>query len=109
MSQKYDLRMRAPSIGGGFEPWAIASLFCSPLGSGLPDPTGKICKLFPKYENDELSIQDLEGTFLKQIERDSAILPIAHFGLQWYLSPGVKRDSISPLVSIIRFDDLELE
>jgi hypothetical protein len=105
----YDIRIRNPSVGGGVEPWGLGILFCSPLGSKLPDPSGKICQMLEKYENNQLDDEELSKLFFKSIEDDSAVIPISHYGIQWYISSGIKQESISPLISVVRFDDLELE
>lgn len=108
-SQKYDIRMRSPSIGGGFEAWGINSLFCSSIGSGLPDPSGQICNLVNQFESDDLEEAKLAELFYEIVDRDSAIIPISHSGVQWYLSPEINLESVSPLVSVVRLDDLELK
>jgi hypothetical protein len=105
----YDIRIRGTSIGGGFEPWNININFCSQVGINLPDPTGEICKLLAKYEQDNINDEYLSKRFFELIQTDSVILPISHYGLQWYISSGINTQSISPLICIIRFDDLELE
>jgi hypothetical protein len=108
-NQSYDIRIRAPSVGGGIEAWGLDVVFCSPIGSRLPDPSGGVCKLISDYENDIIDEKVLSDQFLKIIDIDSAVIPISRFGMQWYVSGGFKKDSLSPLISVIRFDDLEMD
>lgn len=108
-SPEYDIRIKHPSIGGGVEAWGLEVLFCSQLGANFPDPTNRICNMLKTYEKDQLDDTTLANSFFEFIENDAAIIPISHHGLNWYLSPGIEQDSLSPLVSVIRFEDLELE
>lgn len=104
----YDIRMSTPSVGGGVEAWLIDVLFCSKLNAHLPDPTGAICDLVDKYEEDLVTEEQLTEKFLRLIEDDAALFPITHLGGTMYLSKDVSLKSISPLISVIRFDQLEI-
>ena len=108
-NQRYDVRILAPSIGNGVEAWGIDVIFFSSVGVNFPDPSGRVKKMLTEYENDKLSDQGLTDQFLAAVDEDSAILPISHFGLQWYISSGINTNSISPLISIVKFDQVELE
>ena len=108
-SQNYDVRVLGPSVGSGVESWAINVIFFSTVGINLPDPSGRVKKMLTEYENDKLTDQELTDQFLSAVEEDSAILPLNHTGLQWYISPGINTKSISPLISVARFDQVELE
>lgn len=105
----YDIRIMNPSVGGGVEAWGLDVIFFSISGAYLPDPSGRVKQMLLKYEKDQLTDQELTEEFLSTIEEDSAILPISHFGLQWYISSQISTRSISPLISVIRFDQTELE
>ena len=104
----YDIRIRNPSIGSGVEAWGIDVIFFSPIGINLPDPSGRVKKMLVEYEHDKLTDQELTDQFNTVVEEDAAILPIGHFGVQWYIK-GINAKSISPLISIIRFDQVEIE
>lgn len=108
-NQDYDVRLLAPSVGSGVEAWGIDVIFFSPVGVNLPDPSGRVKNMLSDYENDKITDQELTDNFLEAVDEDSAILPISHLGLQWYISSGINTSSISPLISIIRFDQVELE
>lgn len=105
-SGAFDLRLRGTSIGGGVEAWSLDVLFCSLIGPNYPDPTGQICDLIGKYENDQLDDRGLEKTFLEIIDQDAAVVPISHFGIQLYLSPAINRESLNPTLNVMRFDQL---
>ena len=104
-----DLRM----VGGQpAEEWSLgesAFLFCTDFPPKFPDPSGHICKLVGDYENDKIDEKGFTQSFFSIIDGDSAIIPISHFGVQLYLTPGVNRDSISPLMCVMRFEDVQLE
>ena len=108
-SQEYDLRMRGTSVGGAADAWEIDVLFCSIIGSNLPDPELNICRLISEYQNDKISDVEFQNSFLKLVDNDSAIVPISHFGNEMYLGPTIKANSISPALNVIRFDQLEME
>jgi hypothetical protein len=108
-SQNYDFRIGGTSVGSGVEAWGVDMIFFSPVGPNLPDPSGRVKKMLSEYENDKLTDEDLTNQFLSIVEEDAAILPISHFGIQWYISSGINTKSISPLINIIRFDQVELE
>lgn len=105
----YDIRIRGSSIGGGVEAWGLGVVFCSKVGNMFSDPTKTICKLVSDYENDLIDDNELAKRFLNQVEEDSTIIPISHYGLQMYISENISQSSISPLISVMRFDDLVLD
>lgn len=109
VNANYDLRISGPSTGGSFEAWNVSANFCSPVGVNFPDPTGQVCKMLSEYELDKLTEIQLVNQFYETIKRDSAIFPISHFGLQWYIGQGIDTESISRLINVIRFDDLLLD
>lgn len=108
-NQKYDLRFLGPSIGAGVEAWSIEVTFFSPIGMNLPDPSGRVKKILQDYDSEKITEQELTDQFIAIVEEDSALLPIGHSGLKWYISPHIDTRSISPLISVIRFDQLELK
>ena len=107
-NQSFDLRMGSTSIGHGVEPWGIEIIFCSDLGIKLPDPSKRIASLVNQFENGAMDLEEFKKIFFNQIREDSAILPISHFGVQLFLSDSIYRKSLSPRLSIIRFDQLGL-
>jgi len=106
--EQFDIRLRGASVGGGAEAWGLKMIFCSELGPKLPDPSGEVCRLIEKYEEDLLSDEEFSERFAYVVDSDSAIIPISNYGIQLYLSQSIDRRSLSPALSIIRFDQLEL-
>lgn len=107
-SFKYDVRIRGSSIGGGVEPWGLFVIFCSSMGIRYPDPSATICPMVENYENGELSLEQLVNQFLGTVGQEYAILPVSHYGVQLFVSDHIDTDSLSPLMSTIRFDQLRL-
>lgn len=105
----YDIRMGSASIGGGVEPWAIDVLYCSDFGPRLPDPDGEVCDLLPKLRNGGITLEDLPSQFELANSRGKSVLPVAHYGITMFVSPGIDRESVSPLISVLRFDELRME
>ncbi|HAG91517.1 MAG TPA: hypothetical protein DCL41_06580 [Bdellovibrionales bacterium] len=105
----FDIRLRSSSVGKKLEPWGIGVVFCSNLGIRLPDPSGKICALVKSYEQNQLSEKDFESQFFETIDADCAIIPMSHYGLQLYISPYINQNSIHPTLSVMKFDQLEID
>ena len=104
-----DIRIPNPAIGVALEAWGISSFFCSFLGGNLPDPSGRIRRLVEIFETGEITEQEFTTQFGASVSEDSAVLPLGHYGLQFYLSPEIRESSLSPLLSIVRFEDLEIK
>ena len=109
IDQKYDIRIRGSSIGGGVEGWVLEIDFCSPVGVNFPDPSGRVCDLVSKFEKDLISQEELKNQFFDYVEDDAAILPVSHYGVQLYLSSSIDRSSLSPNISVMRIDQIRLE
>lgn len=108
INKDYDIRIRGSSIGGGVEAWGLFVAFCSPFGINFPDPSGRVCEMIQKYDRDEIDDKILTENFLDAVESDSAILAVSHYGIQMFLSDEIDLESISPMMSIMRFDQLDL-
>jgi len=106
--KSYDLRLVGPSVGGGVEAWVIDVMFCSKFNASFPDPSNKICALINEYNMNKIDDSELSNSFLNTIESDAAILPFSHFGVQLYVSDNINIKSISPTMSVLRFDQIEL-
>ncbi len=107
-NKNYDFRIRGSSIGGGVEAWGLYVSFCSSMGINFPDPNGSICKLIQEYENDALSDEELSDQFLKTVNKEAAILPVSHYGVQLFLSDHLDTSSFSPLLAIMKFDKIRI-
>ncbi|MGE5085445.1 MAG: ABC transporter substrate-binding protein [Bacillota bacterium] len=109
MSDKYDIRFHGSSIGGGPEAWGLGVVFCSEIGLKFPDPSGRVCNAVEDYEKGKTSDQEFSDEFNQAVFDDVSVIPITHYGVMMYLSYDIKRDSMSPLISVLRFEQLELE
>jgi hypothetical protein len=107
-NRKFDLRIRGSSVGGGVEPWGVFILFCSSVGINFPDPSGTICKLASDYESDLISEEDLTKKVLASVEDESALLPVSHYGVKLLLSDSIQTDTLSPALSIMKFDQISI-
>jgi hypothetical protein len=108
-SRDYDLRIIGTSIGGSASPLSIEFVFCSIIGSQLPDPSGRVCGLLDDFAKEKVELLEFEKKFLEIVDDDAAIVPISHFGVQLFLSPSINPKSLSPALNVIRFDQLEME
>lgn len=108
-SNKYDLRIRGSSIGGGVEAWGLFVSFCSSVGIKFPDPNGVVCKLIEDYESNKIDEKILTSEFLLNVEDEAAILPVSHYGIKLLISEEIDTDSFSPLLAILKFDQMRLK
>ncbi|RZJ34842.1 MAG: hypothetical protein EOO18_08250 [Chryseobacterium sp.] len=108
MDQSFDIRAFSQSVGGEVRPWTLNVLFCSPLAYGFPDPTGKICELIREYDAGTITAEEVTRSFFQQIDEDNLIFPMAHNGVTLFISPSIDRDSLSPAMSVPRFDEIRL-
>lgn len=109
MDDKYDIRFHGSSIGGGAEAWGLGVVFCSEIGLRYPDQSGRVCKAVEDFENGKTNDQEFTEEFNQAAFDDVSVLPITHYGVMMYLSPEINRETMSPLISVVRFDQLELE
>lgn len=104
----YDLRLVGPSVGGGVEAWVIDVMFCSKFNASFPDPSGQICNLISDYNLNKIDDTQLAKAFFESVENDATILPFSNFGVQLYLSENINLKTISPTISVLRFDQIGL-
>lgn len=107
--KSYDIRMGSSSIGGAVEAWGLDVLFCSDFGPRLPDPEGHVCRIVDDLKHHKISELELPSRFEQAIFDGAAVIPVTHYGITLYLSPEIDPDSVSPLMSILRFDELSVE
>ncbi|MDZ4662393.1 MAG: ABC transporter substrate-binding protein [Pseudomonadota bacterium] len=108
-TKTYDIRRVGAEIGGGFEGWIADMLFCSKLGPKFADPSGRICALAKEYEMTELPIQQTIDRFNKYIHEDSALIPLFHVGGQYLMSSDIDTNSLSSLITRVRFDEIKFK
>jgi hypothetical protein len=108
-STEMDISTMGSEVGGGLESWIAQMLFCSTIGPRYPDVNGKICSLTEKYEAGLIQMDEFIKNFNDYVASDSSVIPILHTGKTWYASKSINVDKISPVVSIPRFEDIEVE
>jgi hypothetical protein len=109
VNKRYDIRIRGSSIGSGVEGWGLFVSFCSSMGINFPDPNSRVCKMLKDYEEDKITEDQLTTNFLTSVVEEAAILPVSHYGVKLFLSENINTDSFSPLMAIIKFDQIELK
>jgi len=90
--------------------YVVKMMFCSNLGVGFPDPSGRICKLVDKYK-DIVGPLPIEYTkeFNQILYEDACVIPLVHSGHAFLLSKNINLNSLSPLSDNLLVDYLELE
>lgn len=105
---EFDIRMNAVDIGGNIRNLVIKMMFCSNLGVSYPDPSGKICKLTKEVDNNDGPYTPEQIAKFNQIlYEDASVIPLAHYGTKWILTPDIDPKSfastvISPLYETIK-------
>ena len=108
-NKKFDLRIRGSSIGGGVEAWGMYVTFCSSMGINFPDPQGIVCNFVSEFENDKITEEELTQKVLENIEDEAAILPVSHYGVKLLVSDSIDTKTFSPLLAIMKFDQISLK
>lgn len=109
-SPKFDLYMQGAEVGGGFEGWVIDMLFCSDIGDMWPDPSGRICKLTQRFENEEeISITAANQEFHSILQEDATVIPTFHRGGFYLMSNEIDTNSLSPIITRVRFDEIRIK
>lgn len=107
-NKDYDIRLVSPSVGGGLQPWIAEVLFCSKLNAALPDPNNTVCNLITDYNSDRISDVQFSEMFFSALDVESAFFPLYHFGLKFYINNNIVKSSISPMLSVLRIDQMEI-
>jgi hypothetical protein len=105
----FDIRIRGSATGNKPEAWGLKIIFGSELGIRLPDPRGRVLQLIQAFEDGQISDPDFTNKFIAAVEEDAAILPVSRSGGQLFLSSQISRESLSPNLNIIRFDQLSID
>ncbi len=114
-SKAFDLKLGAVDIGGGIENQLIKFMFCSKLGTGFSDPSGRICGLVEtaeKSHGDLMSAEDAQIYYQKLSEilnDDACLIPVLHFGATWIVGEKVDMTGFSPNMGVPYFDQIEIK
>lgn len=84
----------------------VRILFKSKLGPQYQDPDRRISKLVDEFDAGHLPYRDFLILFNTIISEEAAIIPLFHRGFVWQFSKEINTHHISPLMSILRFDEL---
>lgn len=104
-----DIYMGWAEIGGGFDGWIADMLFCSDLGLGYPDPSGRICKLAADFEEGNVELKEAIERFNISLFEDAALYPAFTMSGFLGISKDIDDSSVGPIVTRIRFDELRLK
>lgn len=100
-----DIRVVRVDIGGSYEPWVVRMMFCSRLGVGFPDPSGRIAGL---TENMADRSPQTAAAFEHIVSEDAAVVPIFNSAFSWLVSADIGMDQFSPTANLIRFEKVQL-
>jgi hypothetical protein len=104
-----DVRIQRVDIGGNIQNWVIRMMFCSKLGVSFPDPSGRICALTKRMEEEALDEREYETLFSSILAEDAAVIPLFHSGITWLFSKDIPLDEVTPTMNVPRFDQLKLK
>lgn len=76
------------------------------MGINFPDPDNRVCNLIQAYENEKLSYNEFSKSFFEAVDEEAAILPVSHYGIKFFISKSINQELISPLLAIVKFDQI---
>lgn len=106
-NEEYDLRFDGVDIGGHIQNMVIKMIFCSKLGVNYPDPSGRICNLVKKQDEQGGAVDQIYIDEFNQILADDAVvIPLMHYGTTWYLSEKIDPKTFPPTVVSPLFESI---
>lgn len=109
-NQEFDIRMNAVDIGGSIRNLVVKMIFCSNLGVSYPDPSGRICELTKQIENNLGPVtQEQISKFNQILYEDASVIPLAHYGTKWIVSPEIDPSSFASTVISPLFEHIKLK
>lgn len=102
----YDIAFDRAHVDATLDPDFIKLLFKSKLGPRYQDPGNRISQLVDDFENGRLSYRDFLISFNTIIFEEAAIVPLFHRGFAWKFTSNIDVQSVSPLMSILRYEEL---
>ncbi|MBX2989262.1 MAG: hypothetical protein KF802_15345 [Bdellovibrionaceae bacterium] len=108
-TMKYDIAFDRSHVDATLDPDFIRLLFKSKLGPRYQDPGKRVANLVDDFDQGRLSYRDFLISFNSIISEEAAILPLYHRGFTWDFSSNVDTSSMSPLMSIVRYEDIHLK
>lgn len=107
-NRSYDMAFDRSHVDATLDVDFLKLLFKSNLGPKYQDPGGRVSDLIDRYENHQVSYRDFLIEFNSIISEEAAVLPLYHRGFSWKFSSNIETLSISPLMSILRYEELNL-
>lgn len=101
-----DIRVVRVDVGGSYEPWVVRMMFCSRLGVGFPDPSGRIAGLTKNMSDRS---PQTAAAFERIVSEDAAVVPIFNSAFSWLVSSDIGMDQFSPTANLIRFEKVQLQ
>ncbi len=105
----YDIAFDRSHVDSTLDPDFVRLLFKSKLGPRYQDPGKRISELVDKFDAGHMSYRDFLISFNSIISDEGAILPLFHRGFAYRFSNNVDVSTISPLMSILRYEELPLK
>lgn len=105
---EYDMAFDRSHVDATLDPDFIRILFMSQLGPKYQDPGGRVSKLLNDFEDGKMAYRDFLIGFNAIISEEAAVIPLFHRGFSYAFSPNLDTSSISPLMSILRFEEIDL-
>lgn len=105
----YDIAFDRSHVDATLDPDFVRILFKSKLGPRYQDPGQRISKLVDDFDAGKLVYRDFLVTFNSILAEEAAVIPLYHRGFTFRFSPNVDVSSISPLMSIVRYEELVIK
>lgn len=107
--QDYDISFDRSHVDATLDPDFVRILFKSKLGPRYQDPGLRISNLVDQFDAGKVAYRDFLITFNATLAEEAAVIPLFHRGFTFRFSPNVDVSSISPLMSIVRFEELLID
>lgn len=105
--QAYDISFDRSHVDATLDPEFVRMLFKSHLGPKYQDPGNRISNLVNKFDQNALSYRDFLISFNSILSEEAAIIPLFHRGFVWSFSEDIDTNRISPVMSILRYEELD--
>lgn len=105
----YDVAFDRSHVDATLDPEFVRLLFKSKLGPKFQDPGHRVSKLVDEFDKGSMAYRDFLISFNAIISEEAAIIPMFHRGFTWKFSPNIDVQSISPLMSILRYEELKMK
>jgi len=105
----YDIAFDRSHVDATLDPEFIKLLFKSNLGPRYQDPGNRVSQLVDTFDQGTMTYRDFLISFNAIISDEAAILPLFHRGFVFQFSNNIDTSEISPLMSILRFEELVLK